>query len=97
MLCAIYKSFLKNNTYLFVKKCDNFSYVPELLLAQLGKTKLVTIINLHKDKKMAIVSAKKIIQEIEVHGFYLQLPPFTINYLEEHQKMKQSASNKVRS
>jgi uncharacterized protein YcgL (UPF0745 family) len=96
MLCAIYKSFLKNETYLFIKKRDDFSTVPKMLLTQFGKPQLVSLLNLKKDQKMAIACAKKVITEIQVNGFYLQLPPPPINYLEEHKKMKKNSSNKVK-
>lgn len=95
MLCAIYKSFLKNESYLFIKNRDDFSSVPEMLLTQFGKPELVSVLNLKEDQKMARACAKKVIEQINANGFYLQLPPPPINYLEAHKKMKINSTNKV--
>ena len=88
MLTAVYKSSKKSETYLFVKKREDFSDVPEILLTQFGVPLLVSILNINNETKMAISCAKKVIEEIENNGFYLQLPPPPINYLDEHKKNK---------
>ena len=88
MLTAVYKSLKKNETYLFIKKREDFSDVPEMLLKQFGAPQLVSILNIQKDTKMAISNAKKVLNELKNNGFYLQLPPPPINYLDEHKKNK---------
>ena len=88
MLTAVYKSLKKNETYLFIKKREDFSDVPDVLLDTFGPPQLVSILNIKNDTKMAISDAPKVIEALENSGFYLQLPPPPINYLDEHKKRK---------
>lgn len=89
MLCAAYKSIRNPQTYLFIAKRGDFSKVPALLLEKFGPPQLLSILNITENKKMAIAEAKNVIKEVTNKGFYLQLPPPQINYLEEHKKRKQ--------
>ena len=86
MLTAIYKSLKKNETYLFVKKREDFSDVPEMLLEQFGNPQLVSILKINSNTKMAISNPVKVIEALKSNGFYLQLPPPPINYLDEYKK-----------
>jgi uncharacterized protein YcgL (UPF0745 family) len=73
MLCAIYKSSKKQETYLYVPGRDDFSKVPEAL-----------IMPLKKDRKLGQVHIDKLRCELKIKGFYLQLPPPTENLLKTH-------------
>ena len=84
MLCAVYKSIRKQQTYLFVAKRDDFSQVPTPLLEQFGPPELVSVLNITENTKMAMAEAEKVIKEVTSSGFYLQLPPPPVNYLQEH-------------
>ncbi len=84
MLCAIYKSLKKPQTYLFVKKRDDFSDVPEALKEIFGTPNLVTIINLATKEKLAMADIDKVKENLVTQGYYLQLPPPTENLLKEH-------------
>lgn len=86
MLCAVYKSIRKPQTYLFVAKRDDFSAVPSVLLEQFGQPQLVSMLNINKESKMALADAEKVLTEINNNGFYLQLPPPPIDYLKEHKE-----------
>jgi uncharacterized protein YcgL (UPF0745 family) len=88
MLCAVYKSIRKSQTYLFIAKRDNFEPVPDALLAQFGPPELVSMLNIKADSKLAMTNANTVIQSIDKDGFYLQLPPPTVDYLEEHKKWR---------
>ena len=65
VLCNIYKSRRKEETYLFVSLKDDLSRVPDVLLETFGRPEL----------KFAIADATKVLDSIEQKGFYLQLPP----------------------
>ncbi|WP_416308105.1 YcgL domain-containing protein [Neptunicella sp. SCSIO 80796] len=92
MLCAIYKSSRKPETYLFVLKRDDFSAVPEVLLASFGKPLFVMMLALKEDRKLAISDADKVRQELTDKGYYLQLPPPTENLLHRHNLSNQGTS-----
>jgi hypothetical protein len=93
MLCAIYKSSKKEQTYLFVKQRDDFSDVPEALMQTFGSPILVTMINLATKDKLAMSDITKVKVALEEKGFYLQLPPPVENLLDQH-KAQQNATNK---
>jgi len=87
MLCAIYKSPKKDQTYLFINKRDDFSEVPEALMTTFGNPILVTVINLTSQKKLALADIDKVKDALTNQGFYLQLPPPQENLLDEHKAM----------
>ncbi|AAZ25145.1 MULTISPECIES: YcgL domain-containing protein [Colwellia] len=84
MLCAIYKSARKAQTYLFVNKRDDFSSVPEGLMKTFGTPNLVTLINLATKDKLAMADLEKVKKNLIEKGFYLQLPPPQEDLLKEH-------------
>jgi len=88
MLCAVYKSIKKEQTYLFVKQRDDFSDVPELLLTTFGTPKLVTLLNLANKDKLAMADISKVKEKLIAQGYYLQLPPPIENLLEQHKEQQ---------
>jgi uncharacterized protein YcgL (UPF0745 family) len=84
MLCAVYKSIRKSQTYLFIAKRDDFEPVPDALLTQFGPPTLVSLLNIKADSKLAMTDANTVIQSIQKDGFYLQLPPPPVDYLKQH-------------
>ncbi len=84
MLCAIYKSSKKEQTYLFVKTRDDFSAVPEPLMATFGTPTLVTLINLATKDKLGFAELAKVKTSLIEKGYYLQLPPPKEDLLKEH-------------
>lgn len=88
MLCYIYKSLKKEQTYLYIAKRDKFENVPEQLLTMFGKPELLMAINLAKQKKFAIADIDKVREAILKDGFYLQLPPPVKNELEAYKASK---------
>ncbi len=88
MLVSVYKSIRKSQTYLFIAKRDDFSPVPDPLLSQFGPPQLVTVLNLKADTKMAFAEADKVLAAIDNSGFYLQLPPPSVDYLKEHKQLQ---------
>ena len=87
MLCAIYKSSKKSQTYLFVNKRDEFSDVPVELMKMFGTPNLVTLINLATKDKLAMSDLAKVKSSLVEQGFYLQLPPPPEDLLKEHKKV----------
>lgn len=94
MLCAVYKSIRKSQTYLFIAKRDDFSPVPDPLLAQFGPPQLISMLNINLQTKFALAEAEKVLSAITNNGYYLQLPPPPVDHLKEHKnrKKKQQAN-----
>ncbi|MGI5308896.1 YcgL domain-containing protein [Rheinheimera sp. WS51] len=92
MLCTVYKSPRKEQTYLYVERRDDFSAVPEALLKSFGTPQLVTVINLASRQHLALADLAKVKQQLKDQGFYLQVPPPVENLLAEHkaQQLKQN-------
>lgn len=84
MLCAIYKSAKKDQTYLFVKTRDDFSCVPEALMQTFGTPTLVTLTNLATKTKLAFADIAKVKNNLDEQGYYLQLPPPKEDLLKQH-------------
>ncbi|BDX06067.1 YcgL domain-containing protein [Planctobacterium marinum] len=93
MLCAIYKSSKKNETYLYVEKRDDFSRVPEPLLATFGKPQFVMLFNLAGDKQLVRIGNEKVKSALTEQGFYLQLPPKTESLLVQHRAALKGAGD----
>jgi uncharacterized protein YcgL (UPF0745 family) len=87
MLCTVYKGSKKDGAYLYVLKRDDFSAIPEPLLAMFGKPKLVMTMSL-EGKVLARVDVEKVKAALNKDGFFLQMPPPPENLLEEHKARK---------
>lgn len=84
MLCAVYKSSKKADTYLYVSRKDDFSAVPAALMNSFGKPIFVTLLAVDKRTQIAgkpVAAFKQLILEKQ---FYLQLPPKTEDLLSQH-------------
>jgi uncharacterized protein YcgL (UPF0745 family) len=86
MICAVYKSRRKLDSYLFVEKRNEFERVPEALLEMFGTPELVMMLPLMKRDHLGFADINKVKTELTAKGFYLQLPPPSVNLLEEHKR-----------
>lgn len=92
MLCSVYKTAKKQETYLFISKRDDFSEVPEALMHTFGTPMLVTVFNLATKKTLGFADVEKVKLNLKEQGYYLQLPPPKEDLLKAHRaKMKQQA------
>ncbi|QYJ77483.1 YcgL domain-containing protein [Shewanella acanthi] len=86
MLCAVYKSSRKADTYLFVNKRDCFDDVPEALMQVFGVPQLVMVFPIAKRESLGIADIVKVRAALEDQGYYLQIPPPQVNLLSEHKQ-----------
>ncbi len=84
LLVYVYKSPKRAETYLYIKRRDDFSAVPKALLETFGRPQFVMVFALHKRHGLGQVDIAKLKQELEEKGFYLQLPPPPENLLKQH-------------
>lgn len=75
MQCLVYKSLKQFDYYLFVKKDEDVTRVPDALKILLGKLEVVTEVDLHDRRKLAQADVIEVMAQIEVEGYYLQMPP----------------------
>lgn len=84
MLCVIYRSTKRDQTYLYVEKKDDFSRVPEELLKGFGVPQFSMMLNLANREKLATADIVKVRQSLEEQGYYLQVPPPVESLLNIH-------------
>lgn len=75
MQAVIYKGPGRPDSYLYVERSDDFSRVPETLLAMFGPLEYVMTLELRPGLKLARVSVDVVMGKLEEQGYYLQLPP----------------------
>lgn len=75
VLCQVYSSPRREETYLYVDKRRGLQDVPETLLASFGEPREVLSLLLTPERKLARVDAAAVLAAIQKQGFYLQLPP----------------------
>lgn len=84
LLCAVYKSTKKADTYLYVPGRDDFSRVPAPLMEMFGTPRFIMIMPIKKDRTLGQVDIQTLRDELTKNGFYLQLPPPQENLLKQH-------------
>lgn len=75
MLCAIYRSLLKDGTYLYIEKREVFDKVPPELMKAFGKPIFVMLLDLSTRQNLAQADIALVKTQLTEHGFYLQVPP----------------------
>lgn len=83
MICAIYRSTKKQETYLYIDKKQGLDCLPEALLEVFGQPQEAFTMLLREDKKLASVDASKVLASLEEKGYYLQLPPAKNDYMQK--------------
>ena len=74
-IVEILKGNKKEEMYLYVAKEEGLRQVPDDLLSTFGQTESVMVLPLTRDKKLARVDAADVLEAIEQHGYFLQMPP----------------------
>ncbi len=80
-LCSVYKSPRKSEMYLYVERGKPLDVLPDALKALFGEPEHVLDMVLTPDKTLARASADAVLKDIEVQGFYLQMPPGKDDYM----------------
>ncbi len=73
MLCHIYRSNLKLDTYLYLVAKDDFSAVPGELLRVFGAPEYSFSFDLTSERSLAKEDAAEVIDNLEKQGYHLQL------------------------
>ena len=75
IICQIYRSPKEEGMYLYVKKEEGLSKVPDELIKLFGTPQPAMVILLTPDKKLARVSVEKVAESLDTQGYFLQMPP----------------------
>jgi uncharacterized protein YcgL (UPF0745 family) len=73
MLCHIYRSNLKLDTYLYLIDKDDFSAVPQELLRVFGQPEFSFSFDLTEERELAREDAAEVIENLSTQGYHLQL------------------------
>ncbi|REF28362.1 hypothetical protein BDD26_3258 [Xenorhabdus cabanillasii] len=84
MICVIYRSSKREQTYLYIEKKGDFSRVPEELLKAFGQPQFSMMLSLAERKKLANADIEKVKEALSEQGFYLQIPPPVESLINEH-------------
>ena len=74
MQCLVYRSTRRADTYLLTDRGDSFEHVPAELRRHLGQLEFAFEFALTAERRLARTDGRTVIEQIERHGYYLQLP-----------------------
>ena len=75
MQTYVYKSLRKDNTYVYLRKRDDFEVIPEAVREPLGELAFVLEFALTEQRKLAQSDPAVVRANLVAHGFHLQFPP----------------------
>ncbi|HEX4854130.1 YcgL domain-containing protein [Arenimonas sp.] len=81
MQAYVYKSLRKPDTYVYLRKRDDFALVPEPVRAPLGELVFVLEVALTPERKLAQADPAVVRANLAAHGFHLQFPPTVLDPL----------------
>ena len=73
MLCHIYRSNRKLDTYLYLLEKDDFSVIPAELLRVFGPPEFSFSFDLTRDRQLAREDSGEVFENLENQGYHLQL------------------------
>lgn len=91
VICQVFRSRKEEGMYLYVRKEDGLSKVPEVLLQKFGTAEPAIVLVLTPDKKLARADITRVLAALDDPGYYLQLPP-TLGEDQAMQAMRQHNS-----
>ncbi len=75
MQAYVYKSQRKQDTYVYLARCDDFASIPDTLRASLEPFAFVLDVALTPARRLAQVDAAQVRESLATRGFHLQFPP----------------------
>lgn len=74
MLCFVYRSTRRDQTYVYLAKRDDFQSLPADLSERLGPLQLVLEVDLDPQRRLAKEDARAVLANLQERGWHLQLP-----------------------
>jgi uncharacterized protein YcgL (UPF0745 family) len=75
MLCKVYRSDRRQETYLYLRNDLDFQDLPGPLQAHFGPPYFVMPLVLNNRRTLSRVDVRQVITALEAEGYFLQLPP----------------------
>ena len=75
MRCTVYRSSLKDFTYIFLLAGQDFDDLPDTLRELFGQPEFVMDLELTPERKLAYSDISQVMQDLSMQGYYLQMPP----------------------
>ena len=75
VMCDVFKSPCHADMYLYVRQEEGLDRVPEELLERFGAPAIALSFELSPDRPLARENPAKVLENLEAHGYHLQLPP----------------------
>lgn len=79
MQAYVYKSLRKPDTYLYLRKQDDFSALPATVREPLGELVFVLEFALTENRRLARADPVVVLANLQAHGFHLQFPPTVLD------------------
>lgn len=83
MLCTVFRSTKRADTYLYLPHSAVFADLPEPLRQHFGQPIQVMTFALSDKRKLAQLSVEELRQHLNDPGYYLQIPPPVTNLLQQ--------------
>lgn len=80
-IISIYKSSRKDEMYLYVEKSQKLTKVPDALMSVFGNAMHVMDMPMTANRELARVDTAKMLEDVAVKGYYLQMPPPKEDYM----------------
>lgn len=84
LVCDVYRSPRKEETYLYVAKATGLVDVPARLLESFGEPEFVMTLGLKPETRLARVDRDEVVRLITAQGYFLQMPPGNDAFLKRH-------------
>ena len=75
VLCSVYRSGRKAETYLYLARGRTLDDLPQGLREAFGEPVFVMQLKLSEERRLARVDVRQVMAQLEETGYFLQLPP----------------------
>ena len=75
MKCSVYRSSLKDYTYIYLRDGQKLEDLPISLLKVFGEPEFVIALDLTPDRKLAYEDVNQVMKSLQENGYHLQMPP----------------------
>ncbi|RUO41316.1 hypothetical protein CWE22_03820 [Pseudidiomarina aestuarii] len=86
MLCTVFRSAKRADTYLYLPHSADFSDLPEPLRQHFGQPIQVMTFALTDQRKLAQISVAALREHLTDPGYYLQIPPPVTSLLQQEKR-----------
>ena len=75
MKCSIFRSSLKDFTYIYLSQESDFNDLPISLQNIFGEPEFIMNLELTPERKLAYEDVRQVMQNLAEQGYHLQMPP----------------------